>query len=185
MLRVARRGTGLAPLVPGAPASVRKPMSDTSQNSRGMRIVRFGMRQAALLLAVSALAMGGCGTLSGGLHSESMMGAPAPAPDPNNPPAPPLAPEQQPTGVAVEPHAGEQALAATVAFRPASFELIQPGSQPSYMVASVGTLGVARGPPLRPRGPPPDPVVPADGILEEYDPWESFNEKMFSFNYNL
>src|ERR1700752_2280558 len=177
MLRVARRGTGLAPLVPGAPASVRKPMSDTSQNSRGMRIVRFGMRQAALLLAVSALAMGGCGTLSGGLHSESMMGAPAPAPDPNNPTAAALAPEQQTTGVAVEPHAGEQALAATVAFRPASFELIQPGAPPSYMGAWVGPLGVPQGPTLLAQARPADPVVPADGILEEYDPWESFNEK--------
>ena len=160
-------------------------MSDTSQNSRGMRIVRFGMRQAALLLAVSALAMGGCGTLSGGLHSESMMAATASATDPNNPTAAALAPEQQPTGVAVEPHAGEQALAATVAFRPASFELIQPGSQPSYMVASVGPLVVAQGPTLLAQARAADPVVPADGILEEYDPWESFNEKMFSFNYNL
>ena len=160
-------------------------MRDTSQNSRGMRIVRFGMRQAALLLAVSALAMGGCGTLSGGLHSESMMAATASATDPNNPTAAALAPEQQPTGVAVEPHAGEQALAATVAFRPASFELIQPGSQPSYMVASVGPLVVAQGPTLLAQARAADPVVPADGILEEYDPWESFNEKMFSFNYNL
>lgn len=162
-------------------------MSDTSQNSRGMRIVRFGMRQAALLLAVSALAMGGCGTLSGGLHSESMMAATATASatDPNNPTAAALAPDQQPTGVTVEPHAGEQALAATVAFRPASFELIQPGSQPSYMVASVGPLLVAQGPTRLAQARAADPVVPADGILEEYDPWESFNEKMFSFNYNL
>ena len=30
-----------------------------------------------------------------------------------------------------------------------------------------------------------DPVVPSEGVLEEYDPWEPFNEKMFSFNYKL
>ncbi len=163
-------------------------MSDTSQTSRGMRNVRFGMRQVALLLAVSALAMGGCGTLSGGLHSESLMAATATASgtDPDNPVAAALAPEQQPTGVVVEPRAGEQAMAATVAFRPASFELIEAG------VAAVlhGRLGrAARGRPgsrrCWPRRAAADPVVPADGILEEYDPWEPFNEKMFTFNYNL
>ncbi|HEX4995896.1 MAG TPA: hypothetical protein VFX87_13020, partial [Methylomirabilota bacterium] len=74
------------------------------------------MRQAALLLAVSALAMGGCGSLSGGLHSESMTAATAGATDPDNPVAAALAPEQQPTGAVVEPRAGEQAMAATVAF---------------------------------------------------------------------
>ena len=162
-------------------------MSDTSQNSRGMRNVRFGMRQMALLLAVSALAMGGCGTMSGGRHSESMLAATATASttDPDNPIAAALAPEQQPTGAMVEPRAGEQAMAATVAFRPASFELIQPGAQPSYMVASVGRLAVAQGPALMAQARAADPVVPADGVLEEYDPWESFNEKMFSFNYNM
>jgi phospholipid-binding lipoprotein MlaA len=162
-------------------------MSDASHNARGTRNVRFGfgMRQAAVLLAVSALAMGGCGALSGGLRSESMMAATAGATDPDNPIAAALAPEHQPTGVVVEPRAGEQALAATVAFRPASFELIQPGAQPSYMVASVGPLVVAQGPTLLAQARAADPVVPAEGILEEYDPWEPFNEKMFTFNYNL
>ena len=86
----------------------------------------FGMRQAALLVAVSALAMGGCGTMSRGLHSDSMMAATTT--DPDGPIAAALAPEPQPSGVGIEPRAGEQALAATVAFRPASFELIRPGS---------------------------------------------------------
>ena len=146
----------------------------------------FGMRQAALLLAVSALAMGGCGTLSGGLHSESLAAATAAPVDPDNPIAAALAPEPQPTGAVVEPHAGEQALTATVAFRPASFELIRPGSQPSYMVASVGPLVVAQVPTwMMAQARAADPVVPADGVLEEYDPWEPFNEKMFTFNYKM
>jgi phospholipid-binding lipoprotein MlaA len=163
-------------------------MSGASQNSGGTRIVRFGfgMRQAALLVAVSALAIGGCGTLSGGLHSESMEAATAGSTDPGNPLAAALAPDQPPTGAGLEPRAGEQAMAATVAFRPASFELIRPGSQPSYMVASVGPLVVAQAPAwMVAQARAADPVVPAEGILEEYDPWEPFNEKMFSFNYNL
>jgi len=175
-------------LVPGPPASASEPMSDASENSRGTPNVRFGfgMRQAALLVAVSALAMGGCGTLSGGLRSESMMAATAGVTDPDNPIAAALAPEQQPTGAVVEPRAGEQALAATVAFRPASFELIRPGAQPSYMVASVGPLVVAQAPAwMLAQARAADPVVPSEGVLEEYDPWESFNEKMFTFNYNL
>jgi phospholipid-binding lipoprotein MlaA len=144
------------------------------------------MRQAALLLAVSALAMGGCGTLSGGLHSESLAAATAAPVDPDTPIAAALAPEPQPTGAVVEPHAGEQALTATVAFRPASFELIRPGSQPSYMVASVGPLVVAQVPTwMMAQARAADPVVPADGVLEEYDPWEPFNEKMFTFNYKM
>lgn len=184
--RVARRGTGLAPLVLGPPASASELMSDASHNSRGTRNVRFGfgMRQAALVLAVSALAMGGCGTLSGGMRSESMRAATASATDPDNPTAAALAPEHQPTGMVIEPRAGEQALAATVAFRPASFELIQPGAQPSFMVASVGPLMVAQAPAQVSQA-RPDAVVPTEGILEEYDPWEPFNEKMFTFNYNL
>jgi len=146
----------------------------------------FGMRQAALLVAISALALGGCGTLSGGLHGESLTAATAGSTDPDNPIAAALAPEQQPTGAVVEPHAGEQAMAATVAFRPASFELIRPGSQPSYMVASVGPLVVAQAPAwMLAQARAADPVVPSEGVLEEYDPWEPFNEKMFSFNYKL
>ena len=140
------------------------------------------MRQAALLLGGFGSAMGGCGTLSGGLRSESMMAATA-VHRCDHPIAAALAPEQQPTGAVVEPRAGEQAMAATVAFRPASFELIRPGSQPSYMVASVGPLVVAQAPAwMLAQASPADPVVPADGILEEYDPWEPFNEKMFALN---
>ena len=30
-----------------------------------------------------------------------------------------------------------------------------------------------------------EPAPPAEGVLEEYDPWEPFNEKMFTFNYNM
>jgi len=149
----------------------------------------FGMRHAALLLIVLAMALGGCGTLSGGLQSASMLAAttaPSPEPtDPTDPVAAALAPDQQPTGVAVEPRIGEQMLAATVSFSPASFEPIRPGGQPSYLVASVAPLLSQVSGPLLAQARAADPVVPAEGVLEEYDPWEPFNEKMFSFNYNL
>lgn len=142
----------------------------------------LGMRHAALVLAVSGLALGGCGSLSGGLRSESMLAATAAAVDPETPLAA-LAPEQQPTGAAVEPRAGEQVMVATVAFRAASVEPID--RQPSYMIASIAPLVVAQAPAMMAQTRAADPVVPADGILEEYDPWEGFNEKMFTFNYNV
>ena len=146
----------------------------------------FGMRRAAWFwMAVSAFAMGGCGSLSGGLHSESLRAATAGA-EADQPLADALAPEQAPTGAVFEQRAGEQILAPTVAFRPASFELIPAGAQPSYMVASVAPLAVAQAPGSVVASQRSEiPVVPVDDILEEYDPWEPFNEKIFSFNYNV
>jgi phospholipid-binding lipoprotein MlaA len=171
-----------------ASASTSEPMSHASQNSEGRETVRFGfgMRQAALLLAVSGLTLAGCGTLSGEFKSESMLAATAAPLDTTEPVAAALAPDQQPTGAVVEPHAGEQVLASTVAFSPASFAPITPGAQPSYMVASLAPLMVSQASGvLLAQSRTAEPVVPADGILEEYDPWEPFNEKMFSFNYNM
>jgi phospholipid-binding lipoprotein MlaA len=146
------------------------------------------MRQAALLVIMAALAVGGCGTLSGGLRSESLQAAAAGATaEAESPVAAALAPEQQPTGAVIEPRAGEQVMTATVAFSPASFELIRPGAQPSHLVASVGPLLVAQAPtpPRMVAQARAEPVVPPDAELEEYDPWEPFNEKMFTLNYNL
>jgi phospholipid-binding lipoprotein MlaA len=54
------------------------------------------------------------------------------------------------------------------------------------MVASLTPLMVsqATGPRLA-QSRPAEPTAPAEGVLEEYDPWEPFNEKMFTFNYNM
>ncbi len=148
--------------------------------------MRFGsgLRYAVLLLAGLGLALGGCGTLSGGLHSESLSAATAT--DPAETVTAALAPDQQPTGAQIEPHPGEQMLAASVAFSPASFAEVAPSAQPSYMVAALAPLMVAQSTrPLLAQARAGEAVVPSDGVLEEYDPWEPFNEKMFSFNYNL
>jgi phospholipid-binding lipoprotein MlaA len=187
-----RSGTCLAPFgAPAASASSGGLVSHPNRHHGGRETVRFGfgMRRAALMMAVLGLALGGCGTLGGGLKSESLLAAtsaPTDTTDPANPVAAALAPEQQPTGAVVGPHAGEQVLAASVAFSPASFEQIAAGRQPSYMVASIGPLMVSQVTgPLLAQARAADPVVPSEGILEEYDPWEPFNEKMFSFNYNM
>jgi phospholipid-binding lipoprotein MlaA len=46
-----------------------------------------------------------------------------------------------------------------------------------YLLALADTMSIAQA--TRETGPPLEPP------LEEYDPWESFNETMFTFNYNV
>ena len=152
----------------------------------------FGMRGAALVLGVLGLALGGCGTMSGGLTSESMRAATAvpvdttDTTDTTEPVANALAPESQPTGAAVAPQAGEQSLSSPVAFSPASFDPIPQVAQPSFMVASLSPLMVSQTPgPRLAQTRTAEPAPPTEGVLEEYDPWEPFNEKMFTFNYNM
>jgi phospholipid-binding lipoprotein MlaA len=167
-------------------------MIQANQRSKGRTTVRlgFGMRQAALLLGILGLALGGCGTMSGELRSESMIAAtpaaPADAPDASEPVANALAPDPQPTGTVVEPHAGEQLLTPTVAFSPASFAPLPDDAQPSFMVASLMPLMVSQATGARlAQSRPAESAAPTEGVLEEYDPWEPFNEKMFTFNYNM
>lgn len=141
---------------------------------------RLGMRQAVLLFAVLALALGGCGTLSSLKSDSVLLTAPAGAREaPAEPVVAARAPEEgSATGSVGEPRAGEQTLVETVAFTPASLEAIESVQDPSYMVAFAGPLMVAQ-------ARTGEAAAPADAVLEEYDPWESFNEKMFTVNRNL
>src|SRR5258708_38173836 len=93
-----------------ASASSGGPVSQLNRHPEGRETVHFGFgtRPAALVMVVLGLALGGCGTLGGGLKSESLLAAtsaPTDATDPANPVAAALAPEQQPTGGGVRPHA--------------------------------------------------------------------------------
>jgi phospholipid-binding lipoprotein MlaA len=193
-----RTGTRRCPVgAPAASVSFGGLVSHTNRILGGRTTVRigFGLRQAALLMAALGLALGGCGTLSGGgVTSQSLLAATSGSvdtTDPANPVSTALSPDRQETGAVVEPHAGEQVMTASVAFSPASFEPIVPGRQPSFMVASLGPLMVSQAVSL-----PAGPLLAqtrsggsqsdaSEGILEEYDPWEPFNEKMFTFNYNM
>jgi len=75
-------------------------------------------------------------------------------------------------------------------FIPVALEPITPGQSPSFMIAFAGSV-VGQSVPatdqpgrrLAQRRGTTEPVP--DIQIEEYDPWEPFNEKMFSFNYNL
>jgi phospholipid-binding lipoprotein MlaA len=143
--------------------------------------VILGMRQIAVIFGILALALGGCSTLSGGLRSDSALLAASsassgetaatasPAAEPTSAAIP--AESKTDTSMAVKPDT-DQMSAPTLAFAPVSFEPIKAEDSPAVMVAFLGPLFTQRG----------TPVPPVDATIEEYDPWEPFNEKMFKFN---
>jgi phospholipid-binding lipoprotein MlaA len=120
----------------------------------------------ALLLVLS-----GCGTFSSALRTESALTAGQPiasAPSQTSPPSQPAPTVQAP------PPAAEPAAASVVAPVPSDRAVVPPPA-PLPEVATDpkdddDVMAQARG---------------ADAVEEEYDPWERFNEPMFSFNRNL
>lgn len=157
---------------------------------------------ASLLFGALILGLSGCGTLSrGGASQSTLLASPSiSAPnDPQGPPPPAPAPvaaavaaeTRGETGRMAEPRATELIVAAPKPdFVPVALELITPGQSPSFMIAFAGSVVGQSAPSTdqpalllaQQRG-TPEPLP--DIQVEEYDPWESFNEKMFSFNYNL
>ena len=117
-----------------------------------------------MTFGILAFAVGGCGTLSPSLRTESSVLAERPqsssAVDPS-----------QSLTAGVDPQAATQTAAAI------TIEPMTPENAPSWVLALSGPVDAAL------RG-TPEPTPP-DYDVEEYDPWEKFNEKMFSFNYNL
>jgi phospholipid-binding lipoprotein MlaA len=129
----------------------------------------------------------GCGTLSGGLSNESTLLASSTLPPitaASRDGEAPAAPDPVAAAVSAEtrvettesarPSGNDVATAgSTPSFLPVAFEPITPGSSASYLAEPV--LAQRRG-----------AAEPAsDAQIEEYDPWEPFNEKMFRFNYNF
>ncbi|HKZ06294.1 MAG TPA: VacJ family lipoprotein [Methylomirabilota bacterium] len=145
-----------------------------------------------LVFLAGAFTLGGCGTMSGGLHADTqaLLVATVTAPDaaetaaPAAEPAeslgtvsiqpPDLArddPEREPTSVSeIVPAASTE----PVELLP--MEPITDAQMTPYLLALAETMTLAQA--TREGGPPLEPP------LEEYDPWEAFNERMFIFNYN-
>ena len=147
------------------------------------------------LFLLVGLSVGGCGSVSGGLHAETeallaaTVVAPerAEAPDVEHAAAAPANPDllveddaaraadEKLTGAA-EPIVGA---AGATGDRPELLPMVSitDATMTPYLLALAETMTLAQakdesGPPLEPP-------------LEEYDPWESFNEKMFTFNYHF
>ena len=166
-----------------------------------MRVTRARGTVLGVLFLVGGLALGGCGSVSSGLHSDTrallattapaLAVTPAPAGTiveraevaPAADTAPPTAPmvETEP-GLAADIDPPAAALPVTAAAERAELLPMEPitdGELTPYLLALVDTMSIAQAQRDRDAGPPLEPPV------EEYDPWESFNESMFRFNYNV
>jgi phospholipid-binding lipoprotein MlaA len=164
----------------------------------------FGIRSAGLLFALLALALGGCGTIPEGPGSR--LDSPLLAGDgtsfdgesafsgalgrgageiPASPAAEAAAvPAEQRADMpgAVPPSAGPAATdAATPAFMPVALDPIPPGS--SQLIALADRPEVQPGSVIAQKPDATEPPLEPD--IEEYDPWEPLNEKIFTFNYKF
>ena len=160
-----------------------------------------GVWPQVLVVAVLACVLGGCGSLSTSLVSESsLLVSRSPIAQPILPAAqPPAATEVKApaeTTASVEPTASTETTTAAESSEAASasatitasatepvpnisidYEPITAKNAPEWVVALSGPADAAL------RGSPDS--APQDADVEEYDPWEKFNEKMFTFNYNM
>lgn len=157
------------------------------------------LRIQVLVFALAALALGGCGTFCGSLRAESPARADSTAPvttvaeRPATPPAtpvdeaasvPPAAEAEVVPAVTGERTAGSTEAVATEAVTTAgddslTVEAITEAEMTPGLLALADSMSLAQAQTDRSEGPPLEPPV------EEYDPWESFNEKMFAFNYRV
>jgi len=143
---------------------------ESRKRGDGVRsISRVGL--VLVVFAVLGVVVGGCGTLSTSLVNESSMLAshpPISAPVETTTDAPAVS-----TDTAVSADTSEPTATPVVI----TYEPITSQNAPDWVVALSGPADASL------RG-TPDPVPP-DPDVEEYDPWEKFNEKMFTFNYNM
>jgi len=157
-----------------------------------------GKWAAALVFGIMAVALGGCGSLSGGLHASLSLSAPQAQ----------LADETPSPAATPIPMASEGASAVTAASMTAETPSATTGTAPSETVlldaapprtgidiaaveaaiepldeddlsetvlALVDSMMLAQA----------EARASSDSPIEEYDPWEKFNEVMFDFNLKL
>jgi phospholipid-binding lipoprotein MlaA len=160
---------------------------------------KLSVRASSLLFGVLALAVSGCGIFSGGVKSKSaLLVSPSLAPTVVvstegdtvvSPAAEPVA-----AAVAAETRSETHSVAP-----PSAVDLVVPAPKPAFVPIALEPITPGLSPPLIASAAPFVPSAIAVPILgqrgkaeplpdiqiEEYDPWEPFNEKMFAFNYNF
>jgi phospholipid-binding lipoprotein MlaA len=163
--------------------------------------VRFklGFRSGGLLVSVLLVALSGCSTFSGGEslgRSELLVGPPLPVEmtrSTEGDGALPVVSTPVAAAIAAETHVDSSATP------PRTVDDNQPASGPDAVSAAVEPVPAAQSSSttstetLESQAAPvdvaqtsgaPEPAS-SDVQVEEYDPWEPFNEKMFRFNYNF
>jgi phospholipid-binding lipoprotein MlaA len=171
-------------------------------------------RLVVLLVAVLALALGGCGAFSEKLGTRlntslleradgSSLAGPSTPSDATvrvsrSAAAGPAEVRSETRRVSASPSDDVATEGSKAAFIPVAFESIPPGSS-SHLIAPADraegqrpvTVAQAAGAAeTKPAEAKPDEAKPDESKsdleeVEEYDPWESFNEKMFAFNYSF
>jgi phospholipid-binding lipoprotein MlaA len=146
------------------------------------------LRIHVLVFVLAACAVGGCGTLGGSLRGEApAVAAPAraavetpAAPAGELMPVPLAAAASTAPAGADELTAGSTEAKAEVAGASLTIEPITETEMTPGLLALAESMSLAQAAQTdRSEGPPLEPPV------EEYDPWESYNEKMFAFNYRV
>jgi phospholipid-binding lipoprotein MlaA len=148
---------------------------------------RSRIRWIGLLFGVAALAVGGCGTMSGSKSISALLADNSAALMRQEPVATAVAAETRVESPPVAPPSA-QSLASQPApppFVPVTFEAIPPGRPTFALIASSGSSIPAGALLAQAPSGSATPAPPLDPEPQEYDPWESFNEKMFTFNYNF
>jgi phospholipid-binding lipoprotein MlaA len=144
-----------------------------------------------LVFVLAALALGGCGTFSGSLRGETptlaapttlaagAAEAPTAAPGDLVSVSPAAERDMAPAVVADEPTVGSTEAVTEVADASLTVEPITEAEMTPGLLALADSMSFAQAQTDRSEGPPLEPPV------EEYDPWEAFNERMFTFNYRV
>jgi phospholipid-binding lipoprotein MlaA len=150
--------------------------------------LRIGIRSVTLLLALLGAALGGCATLRrdpGSDHPRTaFLGAEVPAvrTDAERPPSPGPTAAAVAAGSRAEADPATEPSAATATFVPVALEPMPPGgSAPLLAFAPPSRSEPAA---VLAQTPAPPDVLP-DTQVPEYDPWQPYNEKVFSFNYHF
>jgi phospholipid-binding lipoprotein MlaA len=120
---------------------------------------RLAVCPAWIVFAIGSCVLGGCGTLSSNLVNESSPVVRLPS-----------EPGEASTGGAIVAADESPPAAPPVVI---SYEPITEANAPPWTAALSGPSRGA------------DDAVSEDSDMEEYDPWEKFNEKTFAFNYNM
>jgi hypothetical protein len=136
---------------------------------------RTGTWSALLVFGSLAVVLGGCGSLSLSLSAESV--ALAATAQSNAVVGPASEQSLDETAAQGIDEFAEPAPVASASPSSITVEAMTSDDAPSWAVALAGPVDAAV------RG-TPEPTPP-DYDVEEFDPWEKFNEKMFSVNYNF
>ena len=164
---------------------------------------KFRIGSAGILFGVLALVLSGCGTFGiGGSSRPVLVGTTFTATDPSV-----VEPQSKPADLSAsaQTQADEAKVTPPTAAAPRSAELASPAAKSEFIPVAFESAPSDDGSyffnaALQESEPAPvvvaavpAPVLgqttsagpPADAQIEEYDPWEKFNEKMFTFNYNF